>query len=101
MVVELLIPEDEIAHVRQDLDVAVRLDAFPRRELAGKVVRVHPRSETKGERNVFIAEVHLENVDRALRPGMNGQARISADRHPLAWNLFHKPWQYLVSGWGW
>jgi hypothetical protein len=100
MVVELAVAESEITHIRQNMAVAIELDAFPRKQIDGAIVKINPRSETKEERNVFIAEVHIDNVDGTLRPGMNGRAKIRGDRHPLGWNLFHKPWQFLASALG-
>jgi hypothetical protein len=100
MVVELAVAESEITHIRQNMAVVIELDAFPRRKIDGAIVKINPRSETKEERNVFIAEVHIDNVDGTLRPGMNGRAKIRGDRHLLAWNLFHKPWQLLASALG-
>ena len=37
-----------------------------------------------------------ENEGRNLRPGMAGRATILGSRHPIGWNLFHKPWYALV-----
>lgn len=101
MVVELEIPEDDVSHVRSDMKVSVVLDALPRETLLGTVAKVHPRAEIKEDANVFIAEVLIKNSAGQLRPGMRGRAKILADRHTLAWNLFHKPWDFFVSVLGW
>jgi len=97
MVVELAVPEDEITHIQQSFAVVIELEAMPRKKIHGTIVKIYPRSEIREDRNVFIAEVHIDNINGTLRPGMNGHAKIQADRHPLAWNLFHKPWQFVVS----
>ena len=100
MVVELAVPEEEITHIQPNFSVVIELDAFPRKKIHGTIAKIHPRSETKEDRNVFIAIVHIDNIEGTLRPGMNGRAKIRTDRHPLAWNLFHKPWQFVLSALG-
>ena len=100
MVVELAVPEDEITHIQSNFNVMIELDAFPRKKINGTIHKIHPRSETKADRNVFIAEVHIDNLEGTLRPGMNGHAKIRAARHLLAWNLFHKAWHFILSGLG-
>jgi hypothetical protein len=101
MIVAVAIPEEDINYVRTGLPVTVRCDAFPRREWRGTISKLHPRSETWEDQNVFIAEVPLDNSEDLLRPGMKGRAKVVADRRPLAWNLFHKPWEHLLSLAGW
>ena len=78
----------------------IRLDAFPRQKWTGTIHKIHPRAEAWQESHAFIAEVHIDNQTGTLRPGMNGRARIQADRHTLAWNLLHKPWEYCVTAIG-
>ena len=101
IVVEIAIPEEEIRFVQKGHQAVIRLDAYPRRDWTGKLLTIHPRSESKDDRNVFIGEVRMDNIDDILRPGMNGQARITAGRHPLIWNLFHKPFESVLTWLGW
>jgi len=101
MIVEVAVPENEINYVETGLDVTIRLDAFPRRTWTGTIRSLHPRSEIRDDENVFVAEVHLHNPGDLLRPGMNGRAKIVSGRRPLAWNLFHKPWEYMLTTLGW
>ncbi len=101
MIVEVGIPDDEIAHAATGQNVSIALDAFPRREYEGTITKIHPRSEIVANENVFVAEVRLNNASGLLRPGMRGRAKIIGDRHPLGWNLFHKPWEKLVFWLGW
>jgi biotin carboxyl carrier protein len=101
MVVEVAVPEDEILHVRDGLPVAIRFDAYPGRTSNATIASLHPRAEIRQSKNVFIAELSLENLDGQLRPGMNGRAKITTDRHALGWNLFHKPADWLARKLGW
>ena len=101
MIVELAVPEDEIANVRAGLDVTIRLDAYPRKTWHGTITKIHPRSEMKEQQAVFVAEVRQDNSSGVLRPGMHGDAKIIGPRHPLAWNLFHRPLESLAVKLGW
>ena len=74
---------------------------YPRHDWTGELLSIHPRSEIKDDQNVFIAEVRMQNLDDTLRPGMNGQARITTARHALIWNLFHKPVESVLTWLGW
>ena len=101
MVVEISIAEDDFAYVRAGMAATVRLDAYPLRKFKAKIERVHPRSELRDDANVFIAEVSLEHSAIELRPGMRGTARVQADRYPLGWNLFRRPFSAAVAWLGW
>lgn len=101
MVVELSISDDDISHVEKGQEVSYRLSAHPWRTLEGPISLIHPRSETRDNKNVFIAEVALKNDGQEIRPGMYGRAKIRADYHPLGWNLFHKSWEHLVTWLAW
>ena len=93
MVAEIHVPESEIQYINHDDRVALKLNAFPFQTFAGQVRRIHPGSEIIDDQTVFVTEVELENGDRALRPGMEGTAKISTHWSPLGWNLFHNAWE--------
>lgn len=101
MVVEVAIPEADVAYVEQGMNVGLRLDAFPRRSWAATIDKLHPRSEQRDRSNVFIAELRLPNSDGQLRPGMKGRAKVAGPSRPLWWNLFHKAWEALALRLGW
>jgi hypothetical protein len=79
MIVEIAIPDREIAYIHQGQQVVVRLNAFPRQTWSSTLDKIHPRSENKDGHNVFIGEVRLDNADQLLRPGMDGGARVIGD----------------------
>lgn len=101
MLVEVGIPESEIAYVEQGMPVEIALDAHPGRAWQGTVEVVHPRAEAADYQTVFIAEVLLDNRPGDLRPGMHGTAWIASHRYPLAWNLFHRAWESARSALPW
>ena len=52
--------------------------------------------------SVFVAEVKLSNSKGLLKPGMKGTGRIACGTFPLAWNLFHQPWEAAIKAYhGW
>jgi multidrug resistance efflux pump len=82
------VPVDELGRVRVGQQVAVRVDAFPRRMFEGTVVRVADEAEftpsatqTEEERVnlVFAVEVRLPNPEGALKPGMPADAVFERD----------------------
>ncbi len=100
--IELEVPTEEISHVRTGQSVTVWIEGMENRPLQQKIVRIHPRSELRHGRHVFVVELSSElPEDLPVRPGMRGSARIDGDRHPLGWNLFHRTYELLVSYWLW
>ena len=108
MVAEIAIPETEVGLVKSTQDVSVQLHALGGQKLPTRVAAVHPRSESRDQQNVFIAEAVLDNVESQngdaateLRPGMKGTARIASVYRPIGWILFRKPFVSLrmITGW--
>ena len=89
---ELAIPEEDLHSVEVNMTVKARLEGYRGGSVTGTITRIAPRSEIRDSKNVFIAEVQIPNEDGALRPGMNGRARISSYIRPLGWIWFHKAW---------
>lgn len=98
--VEINVPADEIMHIESGDTVNIRFDGFGMHSIEGTVHRIRPRSEIRGDQNVFVAEVILENEDRTVRPGMQGSAKIIAKKKSLGWCLFHRPWEKLTHAMG-
>jgi hypothetical protein len=98
---EVEIPDSEMAHIEVGQSLRIMLDTFPGRVFQGKLERVHPRSEIREQRNVFIGQVSLDNASGELRPGMKGKVRVITDWQNLGWIVLHKPWNWLSSCWDW
>jgi multidrug efflux pump subunit AcrA (membrane-fusion protein) len=95
MVAEIAIDESEIPYARPGMDVSIKLNAFPFRKWQGTVQSISPSTEIVKDDSVFIAEVEIVNAEMLLKPGMEGSAKIVADRAPLGWSLFHRPYESL------
>ena len=98
---EIEVPSGEVPQIREGQHVKVWINGLEGRPIAAQIQQLQPRSELRQDRNVFIAKVTIDNPDKTFRPGMRGSARITGPRRPLAWNLFHKPWEYAVSRMTW
>ncbi|MBC8356716.1 MAG: efflux RND transporter periplasmic adaptor subunit [Planctomycetes bacterium] len=101
MIAEIAVPQEEVSHVRRGMSVDLRFEAFPGQSWSGELVKVHPRAELRDQSTVFIAEVHLENPDNRLSPGMSGRAKIQSKRRSVGWILFHRSANALAQRMGW
>ena len=90
--IEIAINEEDLPSVEKEMQVTARLDGYNGPAIEGAITKIHPRSEIRDSKNVFIAEVELNNEDELLRPGMSGKARITSGYKPLGWIWFHKAW---------
>ena len=99
--VQLQIPADDVRLVKADHPARIWFSGLGSTPLHGRIARVLPRSQVIDGKNVFIAEVEIDNPAATIRPGMKGIARVSCDFSPLGWNLFHKPWEYIASRMSW
>ena len=101
MRVEMAIPSNEIAQVKAGFPVKVWIDGQEDEPIEGEILKIHPRSETRDAKNVFIAEIEFPNEDERLRPGMKGSVRVDCEERSLGWSLFHKPMNYVRSRLTW
>jgi multidrug resistance efflux pump len=101
MIVEIEVQSREISRVRTGMPVKVRLEAFGGETWKTKIERVHPRSEQRDGRNIFIAEATIRATVEVgaddLRPGLRGRATVESDRRPLIWILGHRLWDWIVT----
>ena len=101
MRVEVAVPSDEIAQVQVGYPAKIWIDGQEDKPITGKIRKIHPRSETRDAKNVFIAELEFDNEDERLRPGMKGSVRLDCEERSLGWSLFHKPINYVRSRLTW
>lgn len=99
--IEIEIPEAEFRFIKPGQTVEVRFHAFPLQSFQGTIASIHPRAEIRDDNVVFVAKAEIANVDGILRPGMKGNAIVSAGSGTLGWNLFHHPINRFRSSMGW
>ena len=95
--VQLAVPAEDIAQVSVGNPVTIWIDGQEDEPLEAEISRIHPRSEIRDARNVFVAEIEVNNEEERFRPGMKGSVRIDGRKRTLGWTLFHKPVNYLRS----
>lgn len=100
----LLIEVDErdIGAVAVGRSGSMALGALTERALPFRVARVTPVSSNRDGRNFFEVEGELAEAVPALRPGLQGVAKIDAGRQSLAWIWTHRFFDWLrITLWSW
>lgn len=85
MMIETSVSEVDVAKIKLDLPVIVKLDAYPEPEFHGKIVEIANMASTDPGQNdakVFDILIRLEESGPLLKPGMSSTARIIIDRIP-------------------
>jgi RND family efflux transporter MFP subunit len=103
MAVEMNVPETDVRWIRPGAKVALKLNALPTQTLLGQVVRVSPQTITAENEQFFVTRAVFPNPGRAARPGMAGQAKITAGGgwfetgwYPVGFVMFRAP-----ASWAW
>ena len=92
----------DIADVKPAQRGRLTLEALPDQPMPLVVERVTPISTTEDGRNYFRVEAALEQPVPALRPGMQGIAKIEVGRRRLLWIWTHKLLDWLrLTTWSW
>ncbi|MEM7783960.1 MAG: efflux RND transporter periplasmic adaptor subunit, partial [Planctomycetota bacterium] len=96
IVVNVSVPSEQICHIRLGYATSVWVKGFDEPQ-TGKITRISPRSQILDSKNVFIAEIELNNDRLILRPGMDAKIKIECGQKSLGWSLFHRPLQMIRS----
>lgn len=86
----LEIDERDIGDVAVGQTGHLALGAMPDRNFAFEVRRISPVAQARDGRNYFEIECELEESLEAMRPGLQGVARITVDRRSFAWVITHR-----------
>jgi hypothetical protein len=96
------VDERDIAAIVPGQKGSVALGALSDRALPVRVARVTPVAVARDGRNFFEVEGALDEIVPALRPGLQGIAKIEAGRRPLAWIWTHRFLDWLkLTLWSW
>jgi RND family efflux transporter MFP subunit len=103
--VDVGIEESEVALLRAGASSAVKLESYPTRTFRGQVEIVSPSSTTAGDHRLFFARVKVANPEGVIRPGMQGNAKVSVGWRPAGYVLFRGLgrwfWGKLWNWFGW
>jgi multidrug resistance efflux pump len=82
---ELLVPEDQIADVREQQEGTLASVSKPEEKASFVVERIEPVAEIVGQKNVFRVRARLPKVYPWMHMGLEGVAKIDIDRRSYAW----------------
>jgi len=96
------VDERDIADVKAGAAGWISLAALPAQAFSFRADRVTPIAATREGRHFFEVEGKVDASTPALRPGLQGVARIEADARPIAWSVLRRllTWARL-SLWSW
>lgn len=96
------VDERDVADIKPGATGRMSLAALPGESLSFHTERVSPVAVTRDGRHFFELEGKLDATNPALRPGLQGVAKIDADSRTLAWSLSHRFLVWLRLGlWNW
>ena len=95
------VDERDIRSVQVGQNGTLVLSGLTEERLPFKVKNISVPEASDG-RNVFRVEAQLDQAKVALRPGMQGVAKIDAGERSLLWIWTHSAWNWLVlQAWKW
>jgi multidrug efflux pump subunit AcrA (membrane-fusion protein) len=104
-VVDVAIPQRDVALLRSGQSAVIKLDSYPQRSWHNTVSVVSPEAEKGDGEPTFAARIPLSNSDAMLRTGMTGRAKIFIGIRPAGYVLLRRPalwiWQTLWNWIGW
>lgn len=96
------VDERDIADIRPGQSGHLALSSLPSDTLPLVVERVTPVSNVRDGRNLFDVEARLPATAIALRPGLQGVAKIDAGEQTFAWIWSHRAVDWLrLTWWSW
>lgn len=96
----MLVDEKQIAEVKVNMSGVLNLKALPATDLDFVVNKVSPVFEDKAGGIAYRVEASFNQPNNALRPGMQGVAKIAVTERSFAWIYFHEIY-YAVRFWLW
>lgn len=96
------VDERDVADIKPGASGRMSLAALPGEALSFRTEHIAPVAVTRDGRHFFELEGKLDTSTPALRPGLQGVAKIDADNRTLAWALSHRLLVWLRLGlWTW
>jgi multidrug resistance efflux pump len=95
----LMVDERDIAALAEGQAGRVALAGAPGDPLAIKLIKITPVSKVSEGQNRFRVEAELDGPPDALRPGMEGVAKVDVGERSLLWIYTHKFTHWLRQWW--
>ena len=87
---ELYVPETAIADLTVDQEGLLAAVGHPDQKIGFVIERINPIAEVIDNRNVFRVRARILEQPEWMRPGMEGEAKISAGRRTYLWLATHR-----------
>lgn len=98
----LSIDEQDVAEISSEQKGILALAGMPSEQLELVVERVTPVAAVSDGRNQFRVEARLESTVPALRPGMQGVAKVEIGQRRLVWIWTHRLLDWMrLAVWNW
>jgi HlyD family secretion protein len=78
--VKTLVDETDIGKIQPGLRATVTVDAYPNRPFDGVVLKIEPQATIQQNVTMFPVQVHIQNREGLLKPGMNAEVEIHVGR---------------------
>jgi GAF domain-containing protein/biotin carboxyl carrier protein len=92
---EVAVPEPDASLIIPGERVVLKLNPDPTRLFRGTVFRPGSHVREEESERFVVAEIQIENAAGLLKTGMQGKAKVSTVRVPIAVAIFRKPIRYL------
>jgi len=92
---ELEIPESAAGDLSDDLAGVFASYARPQETRSFRISRVLPTAQIRHGKNVYVAEADVGAAGGAIRPGMEGVAKVSVGPRKVWWIASHRVLDYL------
>jgi putative peptide zinc metalloprotease protein len=100
--VELDVHERDIADVRTEFPVSLKVRSLPFDRFSGRVSQIAAIADTIDGNPHFRVRTEIANPDHALKAGMTGYAKIACGKRSLASLIFRRLVQFIrVEFWSW
>ena len=100
--VVLEVDERDIGNLAENQQGLLALTGLPDVTLPFTIVRLTPVSTAREGRNFFEVHANLDEIPKAIRPGMEGIGKVLIDRQKLIWIWTHGLVDWLrLSLWAW
>lgn len=86
---EIKVPDDIISYVTPSQVGSFATSALPTERKPFAIEHIDGAAQVIDDRNVFVARGRLKDHPEWMRSGMEGTARIEAERRPVWWVCFH------------
>jgi multidrug resistance efflux pump len=98
----LAVDEHRMKAIHPGLEGRIVLNALPEATFPFVITRVTSVTEARDGKNLFRVEARLKEISEALRPGMEGVAKIDAGERRLIWIWTYPLWQWArLKLWSW